>query len=173
MVPASRAGVRLELVMACSRVTFRAGPPPRDVLEWPYTVGGGGRTPPRPPPPPPLPMFEADSQNFASAPLAPRGCKFEFLGPPSAGPIGGPKEEGCPGQPAPPFRPPPFLVHPCRPPPPPPPQRLCNPPLHPYHNHRPHSGGMASPSPYPNPNINQPGESTASSQSGAAAHKCA
>ena len=46
-----------------------------DVLERPYTVGGGGGTSPAPPLPPPpsaplfvLPMFEAESQNFASAP---------------------------------------------------------------------------------------------------------
>ena len=59
-----------------------------DVLERPYTVGGGGvppLTPPYPPPPfgppPPLPsplvMFEADSQNFASAPSVPRGFKLQ------------------------------------------------------------------------------------------------
>ena len=42
------------------------GPPSSDVLEHPYTVGGGGVPPPLDPPPP-LPMFEADSQNFASA----------------------------------------------------------------------------------------------------------
>ena len=40
-----------------------------DVLEPLYTVGGGGvPPPPRTPSPPPLPMFEADSQHFASAP---------------------------------------------------------------------------------------------------------
>ena len=30
-----------------------------------------------PPPPTPLPIFEADSQNFAWAPLAPRGFKLQ------------------------------------------------------------------------------------------------
>ena len=46
--------------------------------------GGGEDTPPldppHPPPPPPLPMFEADSQNFASAPSVPRG--FTLSSPP-------------------------------------------------------------------------------------------
>ena len=38
-----------------------------------------GGTPPMDPPPP-LPMFEADSQNFALEPLAPRGFKLkDFL----------------------------------------------------------------------------------------------
>ena len=68
----------------------------------------GGTPPPlRPPPPPPLPMFEADSQNFALAPSVPRGLKLESCGPPSVGTIGGPKEEGCPSQhPPPPSDPP-------------------------------------------------------------------
>ena len=74
-------------------------PPPSDVLERPYTVGaggyrqqpdrmshrgGGGGIPPLdpPPPPPPLPMFEADSQNFA---LTPRGFKLKILWPAFAG----------------------------------------------------------------------------------------
>ena len=59
----------------------------RNVLEQPYTVGGGGGSPPgphpppppRPPPPPPLPMFEADSQNFALA--LSRGFKLKHFGP--------------------------------------------------------------------------------------------
>ena len=48
----------------------------RPTKERPYTVGGGGvPPPPGPPSPPPLPILEADSHNFASAPLAPRGFK--------------------------------------------------------------------------------------------------
>ena len=86
-------------------------PPPRDVLERLYTVGGGGvpppwipPPPPGPPPPPPLPMFETDSQNSASAPLAPRGFKLKLIfGPPSTGTIGGPKQEGGPRSTPPPF----------------------------------------------------------------------
>ena len=58
---------------------------PSDVLERPYTVGGGGVPPLTPPtslpfdphPPPPLPMFEADSQNFASAPSVKRGFTLQ------------------------------------------------------------------------------------------------
>ena len=72
----------------------------------------GGLRPPRPPspPPPPLPMFEADSQNFAAAPSVPRAE--------AAGTIGGPSEEGG-SQPNPPSPaplqtpPPPLLPHPC------------------------------------------------------------
>ena len=86
----------------------------RDVLERPYTVAGGGGTPPWTPlPPPPPPMFGADSQNFASAPSVPRGFKLKTFGPPSAGTIGGPWEEGGPSQisllppPLPPSPPPP------------------------------------------------------------------
>ena len=48
-----------------------------DVFERPYTIGGGGVTPPGPPPPPPLPKLEADSQNSASAPSAPRGFQLK------------------------------------------------------------------------------------------------
>ena len=40
-----------------------------------------GRGTPPGPPPPPLPMFEADSQNFASAPLAPRGFTLQYYWP--------------------------------------------------------------------------------------------
>ena len=70
-----------------------------------------------PPPPPPLPMFEADSQNFASAPS---DSSLKIFGPPSVGTIGGPKEEGCPSQPPPPPSsdsppPPPLPIHPCIP----------------------------------------------------------
>ena len=66
-------------------------PPPRDVLERPYTVGGEGLppSPPGPSPRPPLPMLEADSQNFASAPLAPRGFKLQTFRPAFRGTLGG------------------------------------------------------------------------------------
>ena len=67
-----------------------------DVLERPYAAGGRGRNPP--PPPSPLPMFEADSQNSASAPSVPRGFTLQMFGPPLAGTIGGPWEEGGPSQ---------------------------------------------------------------------------
>ena len=59
----------------------------RDVLERPYTVGGGGLPSPplpgplRPPPPPPVPMFGAESQNFASAPSVPRGFNLRNFWP--------------------------------------------------------------------------------------------
>ena len=89
---------------------------PSDALERPYAAGGGGVPPPGPPPPP-LPMFEADSQNFASAPSLPRGLKLQkIFGLPSAGTIGGPWEEGGGlSQTPPPFQnppPPPPLIHP-------------------------------------------------------------
>ena len=77
----------------------------RDVLDRPYAAGGGGVTPPAPPPPPPpppLPMFEADSQHFASAPSVPRALRIKIFGPPLAGTIGGPWEEGGPSHPPPP-----------------------------------------------------------------------
>ena len=63
-----------------------------------------------PPPPSPLPMFEADSQNFALAPSVPRGFTLKYFGLPSAGTIGGPWEEGG-SQPKPPPRPP-LRIHP-------------------------------------------------------------
>ena len=47
-------------------------------------------------------MFDADSQNFASAPSVPRGFKRKNFGPPSAGTAGGPWEEGVPANPPPP-----------------------------------------------------------------------
>ena len=58
-------------------------------------------------------MFEADSQNFASAPSVPRGFTLKYFGLPSAGTIGGPWEEGCPSHPPPPPFRPPLLIHPC------------------------------------------------------------
>ena len=73
----------------------------------------GGCPPLDPPPPPPLPMFVADSQNFAAAPSVPRGFKLQiFFGPPLAGTIGEPKGGGT-SQPTPPPPPlPPLLIHP-------------------------------------------------------------
>ena len=52
---------------------------PRDGLERPCTVGGGGLPPSWIPltSPSPLPMFQADSQNFASPPSVPRGFKLK------------------------------------------------------------------------------------------------
>ena len=77
------------------------------------TRGGGGV------PPPPLPMFEPDSQNFASAPSVPRGFTLQkFSTRLRRGTIGGPWEEG--GIPASPPPPPPSD---------PPPPRLV---IHPY-----------------------------------------
>ena len=85
-------------------------PSPSDVLERPYTAGGGGVPPPPldppPPPPPPLPMFEADSQHFASAPSVPRGFKLQNFGPAFGGDHRGTLGRG--GVPAkPPLQPPP------------------------------------------------------------------
>ena len=78
---------------------------PRRGMHWngrtPEEEEGGGYLP-GPPPPPLLPMFGADSQNFASAPSVSRGLSFKIFGPPSAGTIGGPKEEGDPSQTPPP-----------------------------------------------------------------------
>ena len=54
-----------------------------------------------PPPPSPLPMLEADSHHFATAPSVPRCLKM--FGLPSAGTIGGPWEEGGPSQTPSPF----------------------------------------------------------------------
>ena len=55
------------------------GPVGSDVLERPYAAGGGRGTPPHPRPP--LPMFEADCENFASAPSVPRGFNIENVRP--------------------------------------------------------------------------------------------
>ena len=67
--------------------------------------GGGGGTPP-----PPLPMFEADSQNFASTPSAPRAFKLENFRPAFGGDHrgtqGGGKVPAKSPYPPPPFRPP-------------------------------------------------------------------
>ena len=83
------------------------------MLEPPYTVGGRGVAPPAPhppldlPPPSPLPMFEADSQIFASAPAAPRGFKLNNFRPAfggdQRGTIGGGRSQPTP--------PPPPLIH--------------------------------------------------------------
>ena len=84
-----------------------------DVLERPYTAGGGVYPPPpyTPPPPPllirshtppPLPMFAADSQNFASAPSVPRGFKLQKVWPAFSGDHRGRK--GSQPNPLPPLR---------------------------------------------------------------------
>ena len=102
----------------CARDAYKGEntvpPPPRDVLERPYTVAGGGYPPPRPPPPPPLPMFEADSQNFCFGAFGAKRIEASnFMAPPSAGTIGGPWEEGGGGShtplPPPPSDPPPLF----------------------------------------------------------------
>ena len=71
--------------------------------------------------PPPLPMFEAGSQNLLRCLRCQEDLCFKILGPPLAGTIGGPWEEGVPSQPPPPFSPPPpplplFQHLPARPP---------------------------------------------------------
>ena len=64
---------------------------------------------PLPPPPPPLLMFEADNQNFASAPSVPRGSTLQkVLARLWRGPQGDPGRRGGPSQPP----PPPLLLHP-------------------------------------------------------------
>ena len=94
-------------------------PSPRDVQERPYTAGGGGGgvpplwTPPSSPVP--LPMPEADSQNFASAPSVPRGFGLQKFWPAFCGDHRGTLGGG--GVTAKP--PPPPLLHPCPTPPPP------------------------------------------------------
>ena len=56
--------------------------------------------PPRPPPPPPpLPMFEADNQILLRRQ---EDLSLQFFGPPLAGTIGAPWEDGDPSQPPPP-----------------------------------------------------------------------
>ena len=95
--------------------------------QGPYTAGGGGGTPP---PPPPLPMLEADSQNFASAPSVPRGFKLQKFRP-AFGDHRGPWEEGGPSQtPLTPLSDPPPPSNASLPPPPPPgrwmPVRTCS-----------------------------------------------
>ena len=90
-----------------------------DVLERPYTAGGGGAPPPLdPPPPPPLPMFEAGSQSFASAPSVPRGFTLQNFWPAFGGDhrgtLGGGGVPTKPPSPPPPSDPPshPLLIHP-------------------------------------------------------------
>ena len=75
----------------------------------------GGYPPPLdPPPPPPLPMFEADSQNFASAPSVPRGFTLQTF----SAPFSGDHRGRVPANPHPPSHPPPtapcppLLIHP-------------------------------------------------------------
>ena len=86
-------------------------PSSRDVLGRPYTAGGG--VTPWDPPPPPLPMFEADSQKFASAPSVPRGFKLQIFRLAFAGDHWG--TLGGRSVPARPHLPPlpPLLIHPC------------------------------------------------------------
>ena len=55
-------------VCVCVCVCHRGRGGGREVLERPYTGGGGSTPPPWTPLLPPLPMFEADSHNFASVP---------------------------------------------------------------------------------------------------------
>ena len=86
-----------------TRLHLPSSPPPP---VWPYTAGGGGALPPAPPPP--LLMFEADNQNFASAPSVPRGSTLQkVLARLQRGPQGDPGRRGGPSQP-----PPPLLLHP-------------------------------------------------------------
>ena len=67
-----------------------------------------GGTPPGPPPPPPLPMFEAASQNFPSAPPAPRGFKLKNFRPAFGGDHRGVQGGGVSQPTPPPPLPPPF-----------------------------------------------------------------
>ena len=85
----------------------------RDVLERPYTVGGGSPPPPPPLDPPPLPMFEADSQIFASVLSVPRGFKLKNFRPAFGGDHRG-TQGGRVSQLKPPSPPlPTLLIHPC------------------------------------------------------------
>ena len=92
-------GRRKGLHRAMKQVLRRTGGG-SDVLERPY------RNPPWTPipPPPPLPMFEADSQNFASALSVLRGFKLQiFLARLRWEPEGDPGRRGVPAKPL--FRP--------------------------------------------------------------------
>ena len=71
----------------------------RDVLGRPYAGGGGGGYPPLCTPPSPLPMFEADSQHFASVP---RGFTLQKFRPAFGGDYRGTFRGGGPSQPPPP-----------------------------------------------------------------------
>ena len=125
-------------------------PTPRNVLEGPY-VGGGGVTPPPPlDPPPPLPMFEADSQNFASAPSAPRGFKLKrpSFGGDHRGALGGEVSQPNPPPPDPPPRSNPPSPRPPPPSNPPSPRPPSNPPCPPSNTSlhtRPHAGPGTGP----------------------------
>ena len=88
-----------------------------DVLERPYTAGGGEDPPP---PPPRLLLFQClrlTAKIWLRRLRCQEDLRFKTFGPPSAGTIGEPSEEGRgPSQPPPPplFRPPPpLLIHPC------------------------------------------------------------
>ena len=71
-----------------------------------------------PPPPPPLPMFEADSQNFASAPSVPRGFTLQnswlAFGGDHRGTLGG-SQTNTPSDPPPPPPSPPSNTSLCEP----------------------------------------------------------
>ena len=82
-----------------------------NVLEWPYTVGGSGVPPLDPPLPPPLPFqrLRLTTKILLRRLWCQEDLSLKNFGPPSAGTIGGPWEEGGPSQtplPPPPFRPP-------------------------------------------------------------------
>ena len=88
--PASTTMERTPPVKRVPPATIKERGGGRDVLERPYTVGGGGVTSPDPPLPPSPWTFEADSQNVASAPLAPRGFKLQKFRPTFVGDHRGP-----------------------------------------------------------------------------------
>ena len=108
-------------VSVCTCVRHAASPQTGRAPEWLQSSRPGmysnGRKPQEEgglaPPPPPFPMFEADSQNVASAPLASRRFKLQKFWPAFGGDHGPQKEGGS--QPTPPpsplqTPPPPLLM---------------------------------------------------------------
>ena len=88
-------------------------PPPSDVLERSYTVGGGGLTPP--PPLLPFQCLRLTAKLLLQCLQCQEDLSFKNFGRPSAGTIGGPREEGGGSQPTPPpplSDPPPSNAHP-------------------------------------------------------------
>ena len=108
--------------------------PPSEVLERPYTAGGGGVIPPLDPPSPPLLPFQClrlTAKILLRRLQFQEDLSFKNFGPPSAGTIGGPREEwgSQPTSPPPSSGPPPPPLQVSPSPPPPPTPHPCSRPL--------------------------------------------